>query len=83
MLTDPIHPYTKALLEVVPEAGGIDRPFLAGEPPDPTSIPPGCRFSAAPPWRPGPRRPRASCRRAWNGIWGSTSSGRDTSRRVT
>ncbi len=27
VLTRPIHPYTKALLEVVPEAGGIDRPF--------------------------------------------------------
>jgi len=44
VLTGPLHPYTKALLEVVPEAGGIDRPFLAGEPPDPTRIPPGCRF---------------------------------------
>jgi peptide/nickel transport system ATP-binding protein len=29
---------------VVPEAEGIDRPILAGEPPDPTRIPPGCRF---------------------------------------
>jgi ABC-type dipeptide/oligopeptide/nickel transport system ATPase component len=29
---------------VVPEAGGIDRPILAGEPPDPTRVPPGCRF---------------------------------------
>ena len=45
VLTRPIHPYTKALLEVVPEAGGIDRPFLAGEPPDPTRIPEGCRFN--------------------------------------
>jgi oligopeptide/dipeptide ABC transporter ATP-binding protein len=45
VLTNPIHPYTRALLKVVPEAGGIDRPFLAGEPPDPTSIPPGCRFN--------------------------------------
>jgi peptide/nickel transport system ATP-binding protein len=44
VLTQPIHPYTKALLEVVPEAGGIDRPFLTGEPPDPTRVPPGCRF---------------------------------------
>ncbi len=44
VLTRPLHPYTKALLDVVPEAGGIDRPFLAGEPPDPTKIPPGCRF---------------------------------------
>ena len=84
MLTDPIHPYTKALLEVVPEAGGIDRPFLAGEPPDPTSIPPGCRFN--------PRCPAvASGAAEAAGVLpaclerdlGSTSSGRDTSRRVT
>ncbi len=45
VLTEPLHPYTRALLDVVPEAGGIDRPFLQGEPPDPTSIPPGCRFN--------------------------------------
>jgi peptide/nickel transport system ATP-binding protein len=44
VLTRPLHPYTKALLDVVPEAEGIDRPILAGEPPDPTRIPPGCRF---------------------------------------
>ncbi len=44
VLTEPLHPYTKALLEVVPEAGGLSRPFLAGEPPDPTQIPGGCRF---------------------------------------
>jgi peptide/nickel transport system ATP-binding protein len=44
VLLDPRHPYTKALLDVVPEAGGIDRPILTGEPPDPTRIPPGCRF---------------------------------------
>jgi oligopeptide/dipeptide ABC transporter ATP-binding protein len=45
VLTHPQHPYTKALLDVVPEAGGIDRPILSGEPPDPTRIPPGCRFN--------------------------------------
>jgi peptide/nickel transport system ATP-binding protein len=44
VLLRPLHPYTKALLDVVPEAGGIDRPILAGEPPDPTKIPFGCRF---------------------------------------
>jgi oligopeptide/dipeptide ABC transporter ATP-binding protein len=44
VLTRPLHPYTKALLNVVPEAGGLDRPILTGEPPDPTRIPPGCRF---------------------------------------
>jgi peptide/nickel transport system ATP-binding protein len=38
------HPYTKALLDVVPKAHGIDRPILQGETPDPTRIPAGCRF---------------------------------------
>jgi oligopeptide/dipeptide ABC transporter ATP-binding protein len=44
VLLRPRHPYTKALLDVVPEAGGLDRPILSGEPPDPTRIPSGCRF---------------------------------------
>jgi oligopeptide/dipeptide ABC transporter ATP-binding protein len=44
VLLRPRHPYTKALLDVVPEAGGIDRPILQGEPPDPTRVPRGCRF---------------------------------------
>ncbi len=45
VLLRPKHPYTQALLDVVPEAGGIDRPILSGEPPDPTRIPEGCRFN--------------------------------------
>ncbi|GIU97595.1 MAG: peptide ABC transporter ATP-binding protein [Actinomycetota bacterium] len=44
VLQRPRHPYTRALLDVVPEAGGIDRPILSGEPPDPTRVPNGCRF---------------------------------------
>jgi peptide/nickel transport system ATP-binding protein len=44
VLQRPKHPYTKALLNVVPEAGGTERPILQGEPPDPTRIPKGCRF---------------------------------------
>jgi peptide/nickel transport system ATP-binding protein len=44
VLQRPQHPYTKALLDVVPEAEGLQRPILSGEPPDPTRIPPGCRF---------------------------------------
>jgi peptide/nickel transport system ATP-binding protein len=46
VLTNPLHPYTRALLEVAPERGGdvAGRRILAGEPPDPTRIPPGCRF---------------------------------------
>jgi oligopeptide/dipeptide ABC transporter ATP-binding protein len=46
VLTRPLHPYTRALLEVVPERGGdlSGRNVLGGEPPDPTRIPAGCRF---------------------------------------
>jgi oligopeptide/dipeptide ABC transporter ATP-binding protein len=46
VLTKPLHPYTRALLEVAPESeGDVDsRRVLAGEPPDPTRIPAGCRF---------------------------------------
>ena len=45
VLTEPLHPYTRALLDVVPEAGALQRPLLVGEPPDPTRIPQGCRFN--------------------------------------
>jgi oligopeptide/dipeptide ABC transporter ATP-binding protein len=47
VLTRPHHPYTRALLDVVPDTGDgppLDRPLLAGEPPDPANIPAGCRF---------------------------------------
>jgi oligopeptide/dipeptide ABC transporter ATP-binding protein len=46
VLTRPLHPYTRALLEVAPEQGGdvSGRQILVGEPPDPTRIPSGCRF---------------------------------------
>ncbi|MGW2719502.1 ABC transporter ATP-binding protein [Streptomyces sp. NPDC001492] len=45
VLTAPRHPYTQALLSVLPEAGG-DPVVLTGEPPDPSRIPAGCRFHA-------------------------------------
>lgn len=47
VLLEPRHPYTRALLDVVPDAqdaGALDRPLLTGEPPDPTRIPEACRF---------------------------------------
>jgi oligopeptide/dipeptide ABC transporter ATP-binding protein len=45
VLTTPLHPYTKALLSVAPEVGRRSTfQILSGEPPDPTRIPPGCRF---------------------------------------
>jgi peptide/nickel transport system ATP-binding protein len=42
VLTAPRHPYTQALLSVLPESP--ERIVLSGEPPDPTRIPQGCRF---------------------------------------
>jgi len=44
LLGEPKHPYTAALLSVVPEAGGRAPLILSGETPDPTRIPSGCRF---------------------------------------
>ncbi len=44
VLADPRHPYTKALLSVVPEADRMEQQILEGETPDPTAIPGGCRF---------------------------------------
>ncbi|MEV0787119.1 ABC transporter ATP-binding protein [Streptomyces sp. NPDC050423] len=43
ILTAPRHPYTQALLSVLPEAEG-DPVVLTGEPPDPSKVPSGCRF---------------------------------------
>jgi peptide/nickel transport system ATP-binding protein len=45
VLTVPRHPYTQALLSVLPEAPG-NPVVLTGEPPDPSRIPSGCRFPA-------------------------------------
>ncbi|GAA1748142.1 ABC transporter ATP-binding protein [Streptomonospora arabica] len=44
VLAAPRHPYTQALLSVLPESGAAEPQILAGEPPDPTRIPGGCRF---------------------------------------
>jgi oligopeptide/dipeptide ABC transporter ATP-binding protein len=44
VLADPRHPYTQALLSVVPETRHVEPTVLAGEPPDPTRVPSGCRF---------------------------------------
>jgi len=44
ILTDPKHPYTQALLSVVPEIEQMEQRILTGEAPDPTRIPSGCRF---------------------------------------
>jgi oligopeptide/dipeptide ABC transporter ATP-binding protein len=45
VLANPRHPYTRALLSVVPEVHHVhDSEILSGEPPDPTRVPGGCRF---------------------------------------
>ena len=44
ILSAPRHPYTRALLSVVPEIAHVEQQILAGEAPDPTRIPAGCRF---------------------------------------
>ena len=44
VLADPQHPYTQALLSVVPEADRMEQQILEGETPDPAAVPPGCRF---------------------------------------
>jgi peptide/nickel transport system ATP-binding protein len=45
VLADPQHPYTQALLSVVPETRQLEPIVLRGEPPDPARIPNGCRFN--------------------------------------
>lgn len=44
ILADPRHPYTRALLSVVPETREMEQQILKGEIPDPTRMPGGCRF---------------------------------------
>jgi oligopeptide/dipeptide ABC transporter ATP-binding protein len=44
VLEAPRHPYTQALLSVVPEMERLEPVVLRGEIPDPTRIPGGCRF---------------------------------------
>jgi peptide/nickel transport system ATP-binding protein len=47
VVDNPLHPYTKALLSVVPKRDPDEQTapqLLAGEPPDPVAVPSGCRF---------------------------------------
>ena len=52
----PAHPYTKALLNSIPRMGDADQRLTAidGQPPDLSSLPPGCAFA--------PRCPQAMAR---------------------
>jgi oligopeptide/dipeptide ABC transporter ATP-binding protein len=47
VFTAPRHPYTRALMDAAPAQDPAlrrDRPLLEGDPPSPSSPPPGCRF---------------------------------------
>jgi oligopeptide/dipeptide ABC transporter ATP-binding protein len=47
VVEDPRHPYTKALLSVVPRRDPrrrVQPQILRGETPNPIAVPPGCRF---------------------------------------
>jgi oligopeptide/dipeptide ABC transporter ATP-binding protein len=46
ILHNPLHPYTKALIDAVPEPGieKTGKTVLPGETPSPSAPPPGCRF---------------------------------------
>jgi oligopeptide/dipeptide ABC transporter ATP-binding protein len=48
VLTEPAHPYTRALLASVPKGSKVDGPLAAvpGEPPDLARLPAGCAFQA-------------------------------------
>jgi len=49
LLSDPLHPYTNALLNAIPEPDPENRNIIKevppGEPPDLVNPPPGCRFA--------------------------------------
>jgi len=48
VVSDPLHPYTKALIDAIPDPDPknrfTERKVIPGEPPSPVNMPPGCRF---------------------------------------
>ena len=53
ILEAPRHPYTRALLSVVPEAHQMEQEILVGEAPDPTLVPTGLPVPSSLPGPPG------------------------------
>lgn len=46
LFIEPLHPYTRALLDAIPQIGARREPLgLVGQVPSPTSPPPGCPFN--------------------------------------
>src|SRR5262249_34850950 len=52
LFSNPLHPYTAALIAAARPARGFreDEIVLSGEPPSPTAPPPGCAFHPRCPW---------------------------------
>jgi len=48
IFNNPVHPYTRALLNAIPKMSDIDQRLTAieGQPPDLSSLPQGCSFAA-------------------------------------
>lgn len=67
VLQHPRHPYTQALLSVVPELERLEPQVLRGEIPDPTNIPAGCRFHPRCPALAGGESDRAGITEACRG----------------
>lgn len=56
IFTSPLHPYTQALLQAIPQpefAGAKELAVLPGNVPNPADPPPGCRFHTRCPWAQG------------------------------
>jgi peptide/nickel transport system ATP-binding protein len=62
LVTDPRHPYTRALLYAVPSLGGsVPADLELGDPPDPHDPPAGCHFHPRCPIGPRSRPERTVC----------------------
>ncbi|HZP71877.1 MAG TPA: oligopeptide/dipeptide ABC transporter ATP-binding protein [Gaiellaceae bacterium] len=62
LVSEPRHPYTRALLYAVPSLGGsVPADLELGDPPDPHDPPPGCHFHPRCPAGPRARPERTAC----------------------
>jgi len=59
VVTEPLHPYTKALIEAIPDPDPknrfTERKVIPGEPPSPINLPSGCSFHPRCPYSDGQR----------------------------